>query len=78
MTVALPDEIHERNIRDRERYADRFIDMIGMVQTEDGRMPCFTDDKRFFTIDYGHLSRPGAQCYARKLENGGLLQKVMK
>lgn len=78
MTAPLPDKIHERNIRDRERYADRFIDMIGMVQTEDGRMPCFTDDKKFFTIDYGHLSRPGAQCYARKLENNGLLQKVLK
>lgn len=78
MTVALPDDIRERNTKDRVRYGGRFIDMIAMVEAGDGCVRCFTDDKRLFTIDYGHLSRPGAQSYARMIEENGILKKVLK
>ena len=78
MTVELPEEIRKRNLRDRERYGERFIDMIAMTQTNDGRVRCFTDDRRLFTIDYGHLSCPGAQSYARIIEEDGTLKKVLK
>ena len=76
--VPLPAEIRKRNQKDSERYGERFIDMIEMVKSEDGRVRCFTDDNRFYTIDYGHLSYPGAQAYAKMIEENGILKKVLK
>ena len=73
--VDLPDEIRNRNRKDSAKYGKHFIDMIAMSQNDDGRIHCFTDDNRSFTIDYGHLSRPGAQCYARMIEKNGIFCK---
>ena len=39
LTVEMEDGYDEMNERLRKKYADIYIDMIAMVQKQDGRMP---------------------------------------
>lgn len=58
----------ERNETEKMKYAGHFIDMIGAVQLEDGTIPVFTPEGKFISQDCTHLTKAGAQYYARILD----------
>lgn len=40
--------------------ADVYIDLVGTIADARGRVPVFTPDRRFISVDQEHLTRPGA------------------
>ncbi|MBC5764320.1 acyltransferase family protein [Ramlibacter albus] len=44
----------------RELPPDVFVDVLGMLQDGNGRVPVFTPDGKFISQDGSHLTRPGA------------------
>ena len=52
----------------KEEWGDRYIDLIGMLATEDGEVLVFTPDGRFISQDTVHLTKSGAQYIARVMD----------
>ena len=74
-TIALDDEVLRNNQLLSERYGDHYIDMIGAVQDKDGLVRVFTDDHYFISQDCRHLTKFGAQYYARILDLSWITEK---
>ncbi len=70
LTVIMEDGYEARNTERKSRYSDNFIDLISLVRQPDGRVRVFTDDGRFISQDCLHLTRAGAQYYARLIDWG--------
>jgi len=71
----MEDGYDEMNERLRKKYSDIYIDMITMVQKQDGRMPVFSDDGRFISQDCRHLTKAGAQYYAKLMDWNRFLER---
>lgn len=67
-TVTLSEEVLRNNQILSEQYGDHYIDMIAAVQNTDGTVRVFTDDCYFISQDCRHLTKYGAQYYARILD----------
>lgn len=66
--VALPrNPERSLNIKWKQLYGKHYIDMMGLIQNSDGKVPVFTPDGKFFSFDGSHLSRGGAIYYAQHL-----------
>jgi peptidoglycan/LPS O-acetylase OafA/YrhL len=48
-------------------YQHKYINMIHILMGKDGQVPVFSENKKFLFVDSGHLTRAGAQLYAKKL-----------
>lgn len=68
LTVDMEKGYADKNDSLKTKYADCFIDMIALVQTTDGKMPVFSADGRFLSQDCRHLTKAGAQLYAKKID----------
>ncbi len=68
LTVEMEEGYAEKNDRLKTQYADCFIDMIALVQKPDGKVPVFSADGRFISQDCRHLTKAGAQMYAKKID----------
>ena len=66
-TIAMEDGYDERNKENRKSFADDYIDLISIVKTSDGKVRVFSDDGKFISQDCRHLTRAGAQFYAREI-----------
>ena len=64
------------NRRFREYYGERFIDLMGLVTSEGGRVRVFTPDGHFFSPDGEHLTRAGARFFAERFEWGKWLRNI--
>ncbi|TWV93009.1 hypothetical protein [Chitinophaga pinensis] len=53
----------------KAQWGSRYIDLIGMVIDEQGRMPVFTDSCMFISQDTRHLTRAGAIYFARLIDH---------
>lgn len=67
-TIKLDAEVLANNRILSEQYGDHYIDMIGAVQNADGSVRVFTDDGHFISQDCRHLTKYGAQYYARIID----------
>ena len=67
-TIALKDEVLRNNLKLSVEYGDHYINMIEAVQNEDGSVRVFTDDQHFISQDCRHLTKYGAQYYARIMD----------
>jgi len=67
--TALEPGYAELNERMRERWRDRYIDLIAPIQDQDGRVPVFTANHEFISQDCRHLTRFGAEFYAKVLDS---------
>lgn len=63
------------NRRFRDFYGERFIDLMGLVTSEDGRVRVFTPDGHFISPDGKHLTQAGARWFGERVEWGWLLSK---
>lgn len=52
----------------KDTYGNRYLDLIGLVENEDGTMPVFTPDHKFISQDCRHFSMGGAKWFARLIE----------
>lgn len=70
----------EHNDLMREKYTERFIDLLGPVRTGIASVRVFSDDNKIISQDTEHLTQNGAKYYARLLEDtiSGLLESVRK
>lgn len=55
------------NIKWKQLYGKHYIDMMGLIQHSDGKVPVFTPNGKFFSFDGSHLSQAGAIYYALHL-----------
>ena len=67
-TVAANPEYDEINARWKSQWGDRYIDFIEKVRTADNRIRVFSPDHKFISQDCEHLTRGGAQFYAKSLD----------
>ena len=71
--VALDQDMLLQNDAWKKAYGDRYIDMISPLLDEYGQIQVFTDDGFFISQDCKHLTKQGAQYYARILDLSFLL-----
>ena len=65
----------EKNDILKRTYSDIYIDLIKMVQQPDGKVRVFSDDNRFISQDCRHLTKAGAQYYAKMMNWDRFLMK---
>lgn len=65
--------IEDNEIRKDGWGEGMYIDLITVIQNQDGTVPIFSDDHRFLSLDCRHLSQAGAQYYSRILDLNSLL-----
>lgn len=58
----------ELNKKWKSLWGNDYIDLISPVLVDDKHVRIFTDDKRFISQDCRHLTKAGAQWYARQLD----------
>lgn len=68
LTMNMEEGYAEKNNRLKAIYSDIYIDMIKLVQQPDGKVKIFTDDNRFISQDCRHLTKAGAQFYAKLID----------
>lgn len=57
----------EINAKEKPLFGDNFIDMMAPITGRDGKVRLFTDDKKLITQDGIHLTKAGAQLYAKRM-----------
>lgn len=67
-TIPMESGYDERNEINRKNFANDYIDLISIAKTSDGYVRVFSDDGRFISQDCRHLTRAGAQFYAKKID----------
>lgn len=68
LTIAMEKGYQEKNEILKSQYSKCFIDMIAMVQQPNGNVRVFTDDGMFISQDCRHLTKAGAQYYAKLID----------
>lgn len=68
MTIRMEQGYAEKNERLKSLYPDSYVDMIAKVQYPDGSVRVFSDDGRFISQDCRHLTKAGAQHYAKLMD----------
>ena len=66
--VLLPEYLIEKNIRFREKYGDRYLDLISLVCQDNNKIPAFTEDRMFVSWDCLHLTPAGAKYFGSKIQ----------
>ena len=66
-TVVINDELLKKNKEDALSFGNHFIEMMDPVMSDDTHAFVFTDDNHFISQDCRHLTKAGAQYYARIL-----------
>lgn len=51
-----------------EKYGDRFIDILSYAMVDDTHVRVFSDDHRYLSQDCRHLTRGGAQFFAKAID----------
>ena len=68
LTITMEKGYKEKNDSLKSQYSKCFIDMIAMVQQANGNVRVFTDDGKFISQDCRHLTKAGAQYYAKLID----------
>ena len=67
-TVSVQQWLIDMNNEQRSIYGTHFIDMLEPVMKENNQVAVFTDQNMFISQDCSHLTKAGAQYYARILD----------
>lgn len=74
MTVFMQKGYNEKNDSLKKLFPKNFIDLIGMIKQPDGKVRVFSDDGRFLSQDCRHLTKAGAQFFAKKIDWNKILK----
>ncbi|NLN49745.1 MAG: acyltransferase [Clostridiales bacterium] len=64
LSVEIDQETAYNNKIGKIEWGDKYIDMMGSIQNEDGTVRVFTSDGKFIAQDCRHLTQAGAKYYA--------------
>jgi hypothetical protein len=56
------------HLKDKEKFGDRYVNILDKVMDERSTVPVFTSDKRFISQDCRHFTRAGAAYFAKLME----------
>jgi peptidoglycan/LPS O-acetylase OafA/YrhL len=59
----------EENSRMKNKWKEKYIDLIGFIINKNGEVPVFTPDCKFISQDCAHFTHAGAVYYAKLIEN---------
>lgn len=62
--IKIDDSFRIENEDEKKQWGDNYIDMISLIQNDEGFIPIFTDDNMFISQDCRHLTKAGARYYA--------------
>ena len=68
LSVELPQNVIDMNESDKKECGDSLIDLIGILQNEDGRIPVFSDERKMISHDCYHLTQGGARYIAKRMQ----------
>lgn len=63
----LSPEFIARNKELKNRYGDRYVELIDYITDSEGRIRVFSDDRKYISQDCRHFSRGGAEYFGRLL-----------
>lgn len=75
LTIEMEEGYAEKNERLKAAYPDIYVDIIEMVRQKDGKVRVFSDDGRFISQDCQHLTKAGAQYYAKLMDWNKIVHK---
>ena len=67
LSIELPEELIESNKQMKEKYGDRYIDILSYVQVSDKEVRVFTENGKFISQDCRHLTENGAKYLAQHI-----------
>lgn len=73
--IDIADDITNRNIKEKQIFGERFINMMEVMKDSSGQYCIFTPEHKLITHDGLHLTRAGARYYAHKLNIPRLFNK---
>ena len=65
--IDVTDDITNRNIKEKQIFGERFINMMEIIKDSSGQYCIFTPERKLITHDGLHLTRAGARFYASKI-----------
>lgn len=66
--VDLPKELIEQNRYNSELWGEHYIDMLYLLQNDDGAIRVFTNNGKLISQDCKHLTQAGAEYYSSILD----------
>lgn len=67
-TINVPENIAAVNKKEKEIFGNSYIDIVALISTENGKLPIFTPDGKFFSHDGIHLTKAGAKRIAQLID----------
>lgn len=67
-TIKIVDSFVEENMLRKNQWKENYIDMLSPVTMADEKVRVFTDENKFISQDCAHLTKYGAQFYAKILD----------
>lgn len=74
-TVAMENGIKERNDEWAKQWGTNYINFVEIAMMDNGKVRVFTEDGKFISQDCRHLTREGAQWYARVIDWDDIFRK---
>ena len=66
--VRMPEGLMEQNERESKKYGKHYINLMSAVSDEGGMVRVFTEENKFISTDCRHLTKAGAQYFAKILD----------
>ncbi|RAJ85826.1 peptidoglycan/LPS O-acetylase OafA/YrhL [Chitinophaga dinghuensis] len=67
--INVADDINQENIKFKQEWGNKFIDLLGLATDSTGKIPVFTPNCKFISQDCAHLTKEGAKYFAQLLNN---------
>lgn len=74
-TVAMENGIKERNDEWAKQWGTNYINFVEIAMMDNGKVRVFTEDGKFISQDCRHLTREGAQWYAKVIDWDDIFRK---
>ena len=71
--VKMPENLREQNDRESKIHGNHYINLMSAVTDENGMVKVFTDNNKFISNDCRHLTKAGAQYFAKTLDIGSIV-----
>ncbi len=68
LTTLMDAGFYDKNEKLKLLYKEQFVDLIGMVLQEDGKVLVFTNNGKYISQDTAHLTKNGAKYYAEIID----------
>ena len=67
-TIKINQNFFKMNEQMKKEWKDKYIDLLDLSVVSDGRVVVFSQDNKFISQDTRHLSKGGAEFFAKKID----------